>query len=239
MGIPTYLDRYNLTARLGPALIVALPLGLGFVAWFPRGVELQTLPLGAIITFVLAVLLTQLGRGPGRHAQTRLFQRWGGAPTTRMLSHEHTTLNQHTVLAVHARLRTLRPDLAIPATAEDERKNQAAAFAVYEACTDFLREFTREGYPLVHEENISYGFRRNLWAMRSPGLVASMIGLLSSIAALCYATVATHSVPLYAAAYALVCLVLLVWWVLRITPDWVREQADTYASTIMQAILKP
>lgn len=239
MSVPTYLDRYNLTARLGPALIVALPLGLGLVAWFPKGVELKTLPLGAVITFVLAVLLTQLGRGPGRQAQAKLFKRWGGVPTTRMLSHEHTTLNPHTLLAVHARLRTLRPDLTIPATAEEERKNQATAFAVYEACTDFLREFTREGFPLVREENISYGFRRNLWAMRSPGLIASLTGFFSSVAAVCYAAIVAHSVPLYAAAYALVCLVLFVWWVLRITPDWVREQAETYASTIMQALLRP
>jgi hypothetical protein len=75
--------------------------------------------------------------------------------------------------------------LRIPSSREEEAADVALAEAAYASCTDTLRELSRDKpkYPLVFEENVNLGFRRNLWAMKPAAVV---IAAGSAIA--CFAT---------------------------------------------------
>jgi hypothetical protein len=53
-------DTYTLRARYEPGLVVALPLGLAAIAWFPGGIPGWSVFSAVLITFGGAALLGQL-----------------------------------------------------------------------------------------------------------------------------------------------------------------------------------
>ena len=86
----------------------------------------------------------------------------------------HKTAPNTALLAVrHQKLQRLLPKLKIP-TAAAEDKDPAAAAAVWAACVDLLRGKCR-GNEAVLRENISYGWRRNTWAIKTAGIVAAIM----------------------------------------------------------------
>jgi hypothetical protein len=231
------LDRYTIRARLAPALLVALPIGLATFAWFPDGVRIW----GAVWAFIAwsggTALLAQIGRDAGRRKEPSLFEMWGGKPTTRMLRHRETQ-NASILERRHKKLKALIRNVKLPTTAE-EAAEPAAADSVYESCAAFLRERTRDHnkFPLVFEENCSYGFRRNLLGLKPVGLALAVAG-----------GIAVATVPLAAPAARVgdrlavvvisggVNLLLTLGWLFIFTPSWVRVPADAYAERLLGAI---
>jgi hypothetical protein len=69
-------------------------------------------------------------------------------------------------------------------TAAQEQADPAAADGFYKRSGDWLRENTRNAkkFPLVLNENINYGFHRNLLALRTPGFyLNAMIVILCGV----------------------------------------------------------
>jgi len=173
------LDRYTMLARLQPALLVALPLAFLTLAWLPGGILDQGLLWGLIIAGGGTAFLAQLGRDLGRRKEPELFKEWGGAPTTRKLRHRDPENNKDVLARRHSKLQELLPNQHIP-TEEEELANPEAADKAYEAAVAFLLEQTRDRkkFSLVFEENINYGFRRNLCGMKSIGITTAALGVL-------------------------------------------------------------
>src|SRR5215471_7149337 len=123
----------------------------------------------------LSMLIAQLGRDLGKKKEPGLFERWKGKPTTYMLRHRGT-LNKAIRARYHEKLsiflRIIIPD------AKQEEADPAAADEIYDSCVIYLREKTRdpEKFRLVFSDNIDYGFRRNLWAMKPAGVILSLVG---------------------------------------------------------------
>jgi hypothetical protein len=225
-------DTYVWRARLVPALLVLLPLLLAFVAWFPAkfvGWELLITVLGFCGT---TALLQQLARDAGRRRQPRLFTLWGGKPSTRALRHRHTHLDPHTLGRYHAMLGAV---INLPApTAAEEIANPAAADQVYESYIRYLLEQTRDRakYRIVSDENASYGFRRNLWAMKPLGLLCATVGTVASAIPVVLAISSPPPVPLVSAFLS---LVLIGVWTFGITRPWVRTTAEAFAVALVAA----
>src|SRR5437867_2641219 len=100
-------DRYTLRARLLPALIVVLPVGLSVAAWFPSRFPGWGILAGMITAGGFAALLAQLARDQGKKKESDLFAVWGGCPTTRMLRHCDTSLNSVSRARFHKKLKSL------------------------------------------------------------------------------------------------------------------------------------
>lgn len=243
-----YFDRYTVVARIQPALLVALPLALLTLAWVPGGV-LGTGPLwGFIVAGGGTALLAQLGRDLGRQKEPKLFKGWGGAPATRKLRHREPENNKDILARHHSKLQELLPNQHIP-TDEEELAEPDEADKKYEAVVAFLLEQTRdrEKFYLVFEENINYGFRRNLFAMRHIGITTAFLGVLgagSLIAAdilLNTSSLAWYekiiSTDTSSLAIRIISgtlnLVMLVLWILVINRPWVKTAADAYAETLL------
>ena len=126
------------------------------------------------------------------------------------------------------------PELVLPSPAE-EADDPAGADVIYRACADYLREATRdrERFPLVFAELVSYGFRRNTWGMRPAGIILAFLGVLISAGIFLYRYGVVGELSAVSGAAAVVNAALLVLWLLRITPEWVRVVADEYAKRLM------
>ncbi|MEJ0010168.1 MAG: hypothetical protein WDN72_06460 [Alphaproteobacteria bacterium] len=165
------LDRYTYCARLLPALIVSSPLLLVLFLVLPSVWKL----LGGIsavgLSAALIFLLGQCGRDMGKRKESGLFERMGGKPTTRLLRHTDSCLSPATKQRYHQYLAANVPGFHLP-TVQQEMVDPAAADRMYDSATDWLRARTRDKATneLLLVENISYGFRRNLWAMKAVGV---------------------------------------------------------------------
>jgi hypothetical protein len=235
-----FLDSYTLQARIAPAVVVMLPLGFALGSWFPGNSIGRDSLIVAIVTLGLAPLIAQLGREFGRRKEQELFASWGGTPTTRQLSHLFSALDTKTLARYHSKLQALVPDLKLP-TKDDELRNPSAAWEAYESSVLFLREKTRDRrkYPLVLSENTSYGFRRNLWAMKKAGVLLAATGLLSctlSLAAHLHASHAPEPIDVVGLA---VNLSLLLAWTRYVNSKWVGAAAYAYADRLLGSLDSP
>ena len=225
------LDEYSRNARLKPALLVVLPLALTIAVWSPSMALAWSALWATIVAMGGTFFLGQIGRDWGKRKEQQLFDRFGGRPTERALCHEHAP-NKVRLAAQHARLATLMPAISMP-TADDERHDPSAAHNVYDACTRFLIARSR-GNRLVLQENINYGFRRNLWGMKPLGLsiaLACAIGLGASL----YANSASGFSSDAVAVEALNVLITGAWLIV-ITPRWVMVPAEAYADRLLETL---
>jgi hypothetical protein len=182
-------------------------------------------------------LLSQLVRDRGKAKEPILFRRWNGKPTTAMLRYRDPRLNDHTRIRYHMRLGSMLPEINLP-TEEQEQADAALADSKYASCVDYLLAKTRdkEGFQLLFQENINYGFRRNLWAMKPVGIAIAVLSL-GALAVITALEARTDSVPWFANATVIVITsLLLAWWLVRITPNWVKTIADAYAIRLLGCI---
>ena len=230
-------DPYDRRARLYPVFVVLLPLGLAVGCWIPFELEVLGSLGGLAASLGLSAFLTQLARDSGKSKEPGLFRRWGGKPSILALSYRSGIDSPATLARCHAKLEQLDPKLSLPKSVEEEIEDPVATEAAYESANDLLlaRTRDREKFPLLFEENINYGYRRNLWGMRSAGAITSLIGLASGAARFTLALQQTGRWNIEAGLGVLVCSSLLVLWVLRITPNWVKVAADAYSRQLIQA----
>lgn len=231
MDIGKAFDRYSLQARIMPVLLVVFPLASLVVVWLPDEAIGKRLFSG-LVALVLLSLVAQLGRDAGKQREPNLFQKWNGKPSIRKLRHRDSDLQWITLERLRSRLAA---EVGIPCpTKADEESDPAAADDVYDAYVDHLREATRHDKILL-TENISYGFRRNLWGMRSAGVACAAIGVVGAATAMClYWMTSEMVVPAIVTA---INGMLAVLWCLRINESWVKAAAESYADRLVRAYL--
>lgn len=225
-----FLDEYSRRARLLPPMIATLPAVLAAAVWLP------VLTLAPIVTvlfssFGLGVLLSELSRDAGKRREARLWASWGGSPTLRRLRLRGDCDNPDARDRWRARIAALAPETPLLA-ADDESADPVRADRVIEVCVARLRELTRDAsrFPLVFQENVSYGFRRNLWAMKPAAILLAFLAIAAAMLAIVY----RHNLELPLFIVSIACsLVMLTWWSLRIRPSWVREAAERYADQLL------
>lgn len=231
------MDQYDRRARLMPALLLILPAALAVVALTPDDV----LGWGGGIALIAqaggSFLLAQMVGDIGKRKEPKLFESFGGRPTEMLLSYQYAP-NKVVLADRHKKLAKLFSKIKIP-TADAERENLKAAFETYTACCDKLRSLVRadkDRFPDVHRENIHYGFRRNLWALKPAGIIITAVALVIGGAEI-YGAVSEHlPVSLVLPVIVGVDALLLVWWIFFITKSWVKRAAILYAERLMEAL---
>jgi hypothetical protein len=226
----TLLDEYSRRACLLPAMIATLPAAIAAAIWLPA---VTLAPIVAILFswFGLGVLLSELSRDVGKRREARLWATWGGSPTLRRLRLRTDCENPAARDRWRARVAALAPETPLLA-AHDETADPVRADRLIEVCVARLRELTRDTskFPIVFQENVSYGFRRNLWAMKPAAIFLTVL----AIAAVMVAIASGHSLELSLVIVSIACsAVMLTWWLLRIRPSWVREAAERYADQLL------
>ena len=186
-------------------------------------------------------LLANTVRDRGRAAQVKLYERWGGAPTTQLLRMRGASTNptRRDKWRVAVEETTASP---LP-SATDEERDPSAADDVYDVAVSEIRERTRDRtkFPLVFAENCSYGFERNLFGVRWFGRCVA----IASTVVIAFFLVPGPRWSWTSRADVLVCLladvVLLLVWIFLPTRTRVRRFADRYAEQLLNSavVLEP
>lgn len=228
------LDVYVWQARRSAVMLTALTPALAMFAWLPRFDWALLAP--PLTFFGVFALVTQVGRDKGKLKEEKLYEAWGGKPTTVMLRHRDSPLDPAALALLHE---SLAKATGVPAPSKrKEAGSPESADKVYEEYVRYLRDSTRdrEKYPRVFEELVNYGFRRNLWGLKPIGIVLAAVASLAAVGATCWHHGHDHQ-PLAAAAAA-VNLVMLAAWVWWINPAWVRIAAQAYADRLIEVALR-
>jgi hypothetical protein len=231
-------ERYDREARLYPALLLIAPAVITGVALFSAKLTaLQSLTT-TLAGFGGAFLLTQLARDAGKNGEPSLYKRWGGMPSIAIFRHRNSRLDSITKAKYHRQLSALLKGAKAPSVA-DEEADPSAADVIYTAWSHFLRANVRENpkeAPLLLKENINYGYRRNVWGLRSVGISVSAPCAVAAGARLWFIYKATNQVSGHLVGAFAVSLLFLWLWVFRFTADWVRVPADAYAERLVEAL---
>jgi hypothetical protein len=178
--MPTQLQfrafHHAVTSATKP-LSMHAPLTLALMAWVPVTFDPWKWAGAGLATTVIAYFVSQITRDAGKKLEAKLWADWGGGtPSAVFLRHGTPGAHPNDKAELHRALQRLNPSLHFPSPAE-EAEDPGAALGAYERAAAWLRSQTRDPkrFPLILEENISYGFRRNLLALRSWGLLSSAI----------------------------------------------------------------
>lgn len=225
---------YQRKARLYPALLVLLPPAVAVCAIWPAKVSALHVTLGTIVTLGGTFLLTQLARDYGKTREQGLFNLWGGMPSVSLLRHRDTRLNPISKVRYHKKLAALVKGPKRP-SAEEEDHDPDAADAVYTAWCDYLKSRTRDTkkFRLLFQENVDYGYRRNVWGLRPFGIGSATIAcVVLSIRFLVGRQGETEVLSVALATD----VGLLMLWIFRFTPAWVLIPAEGYARRLVESI---
>lgn len=227
-------DRYARRARLYPALLTLFPAFVTILILYPMvyesiGGAIASLAIGCGVLMFLASSVRYLGR----KKEQRLYVVWGGKPATVWLRHSDRNLDPLTKQRYHAFFSQNISDLKLP-TPSEETASPISADDYYESAVKWMLEYTRDKkkYPLVFEENTNYGFHRNMLALKP---IAVAINLLC-IGFILLNIYLQHHILAFTdmrdvAAFPIP-LVMLLFWIFLISPDWVKSVAFAYARAL-------
>lgn len=231
-------DTYTLKARVYPIVILLFPiLMIGLFYSFEFN---SFLPLGssALISGAFSYLFSQLGRDKGKNKEAELWQHWGGMPSVQLLRLSNQAIDKHTKQRYHKKLLSLCPVNATPNEWMEEN-TLAEADEIYKTWSAYLRSKTRDTkvYSLLFKDNCSYGFRRNMWGLKSIAIQLIILLLAGNFVLGFYKTKSIN--PLlygHGVQYCIVGLLLMLsFWLFVVSKKWVRLPAFSYAERLCEA----
>lgn len=118
-------------------------------------------------------------------------------------------------------------------TAAEESADPTGAERTYVSCSEWLRSKALQlkkqpPFDIVHDENISYGYRRNLLGIRSYALVITCLAVSSTVAAFLFGRQPVIE--------ALLILMLGLYFGLAVSKAGLRRGADNYSHRLLSAV---
>ena len=212
-----------------------VPPILTAIAYVPNLLEVATGLISISITSGTTLFLSHVARECGRRAEVRLFTKWAGMPTTHWLSHKGKRVDEQTIARYHKFLET-QIDGWIAPSPRDERENFEAAKVTYETATRWLREKTRdrEMFDTVFRENVSYGYRRNLFGLKTIALILAFSCLAVNLGMLCFNYFwSSDNLETMAILATGLNLLFVVCWFSVVREQWVKDAAENYARALV------
>jgi hypothetical protein len=230
-------DVYDRKARLYPALVLVAPIVATTVAILsPQFTGWQSLA-AAFAGTGTSFFFTQLARDAGKQREEALFASWGGKPSVTMFRHRDSRIDSITKDRYHRKLASLVKGTKPPSISA-EQADPEGADKIYTAWSHYLRSNTRDTkkYTLVFQENINYGYRRNVWGLRVIGIVVSSVCCVVALGWLWLIFDHGKRPTLQAWAALAWSFAFLLLWLFRFTARWVRIPADAYAERLVESV---
>lgn len=228
-------DAYSLQARLQPAVLALFPALITTSVWVPAVYEMRETIVGILLACGIVVFLAYYARACGQRAERKLFAEWGATPTTRWLRHRDDTLDSVTKARYYSFLGSHVPNGWKAPTPQEENADPQRADEYYQSAARWLREFTRDKdkYPLVFKENVSYGFHRNLYGLKSMGVTIAILCLVGGTVPLVYPEISGSRINVVTASPIITSIVFIIGWIGIVKGEWVRGAAEGYARALL------
>jgi len=163
-----------------------------------------------------------------------LYNKWGGAPTTRFLWLPDANPN---VKMQNRRANVERiAQCQLPSISE-QKADAARAHDAYDAAVAIVRDKARDRTKLVYAENKSYGFERNLFAMRNIGRTVVVTAAIT-VAALLTSEIWVRQIwnPLNLIIALVALFVLVAFWQFLPSETRVHEAGNIYAEALLDSL---
>lgn len=172
------LDRYDINARLKPALLAVLPVLIPGLYWYPDAWSAAGSAVAAASSCGGLYAMSQLARRRGRAIERRMGSEVGRDHSARLLSHADTFVVPDTKARYHAHLRSCGHNLA---SAEEEIADPNRSFLRARSAVDWLLENTPKSgrAPLLFEENVAYGFQRNQYGLKPIAITICLVAIVA------------------------------------------------------------
>lgn len=237
------LDPYDIQARLFPSLLMLFPFSILLINLLGEKRLLSSGFSVMLVTCGVGYLLGRVARNEGVKIQDKLFDKWGGSPTTQLLRHRNVQIDIHTKIRYHKKLSSA---LGMPMpSVEYELNNKAKADEIYKSATRYLIQYTRDTkkFPLVFKENVAYGFHRNALGLRVYGTIISIACLLITMVhsniidfgnSFHISAVSIENISPLNSISALSSLIMVVVWSLAISESSLKNAAFSYAERLLE-----
>ncbi|MEA3017376.1 MAG: hypothetical protein QOI38_2098 [Sphingomonadales bacterium] len=231
------LDRYDRNARLQPALLLLLPLFLFVAVWLPEVWTMAGTLVSILVASGVTFFLAQVARRSGSRLETKLGDQVGREYSARLLCHEDDRLPSEQKERLQAFLK--QHGRRVP-TLEEEREDPDKTRAAWLSAVKWLLEITRSqaDKSLLLNENIAYGFWRNLLALKAAALTVLVI-VLGCDAFFMYRRGQADPHFLLGAALAVFCLAAIATWVIVVRKQAVLDASRAYADRLFSQVDNP
>ena len=234
--LPLVSDQYERAARLYPALLALLPLLIVLLTTSVLGKPLVTQLVAVFSACGATYLLANVSRMLGKAQENKLFQAWGGIPTTQMLRHKSDLIDPHTKQRYHAFLACkIKAEFPTP---EDECASPKTADDIYRAGVKWLLGKTRDKqkFSLLFKENVSYGFHRNGFGLKWIGCLISLISMIWVASANeAYTAHTWPALPTGQIVTMGLAIAMMLAWLVYFTKARVKQAAFAYAEMLLRA----
>ena len=233
-----HFEHYAIHARFMPVFAAIFPFVLTMLAWCPQAKTILGGAMTLLVSFGIMTFLSIYISNLGNDLQDRYFETWGGAPTTLLLLPSSSELDVYTKQRYFAWLNARCSNLNLPSKLEDMVDSEALYEKVRSA-GNFMREYTRDKkiYSQLYNDNVSYGFARNITSIKYAGLTIAATSILINGGFIYFKTLAGANDSLTAmgmvAGFASLALALVFGVV--INERFVKRRAFRYAKTLFEA----
>ncbi|HHT9138644.1 MAG TPA: lipase family protein [Candidatus Wunengus sp. YC60] len=223
-------DSYERYARLSPAILLVMPFIIACFSITP----IMSGPIGTklfangLFVTSLFIFFSNIVRGLGKRIEPKVWEQWGGPPSTRFLRKDDTTIASEIKNKFYQKiLKETGIDLVSDLT--DERIRQAFVFV-----KEKLRRKDKQG--LWIKSNKEYGFDRNLMGSRVYLIISSLVASISCLLAICFFPNDKINLLIAAVVIAIygVGATICGWLIL---PRLTKEVADRYAEQAIMAYM--
>lgn len=191
-----------------PAFLSVFPVLLVLIISFKGLRDIVPAILSLLCLFGVVRWISHIARGIGDKEEIRLFRSWGGKPTTTTLRYADERTDTESIKGLGSQVVSLlgeappaddvRRIISIRKGPRFPRKKQDAKAAektdhdggadksadrldsLYEPVVAWMRENSRQNN-LVFEEEISYGFQRNFFALRRFAIACALLALIAEV----------------------------------------------------------
>ena len=187
--------------------------------------------LATVLTFVLG----QLGRDRGKKSEKKIWAEWGGTPSTQILRYSDKTLTKYLKKDIHAKM-AKSTGIGSVDMKNLEDKNPKKADEIYETWCHKIRSLTRDTtkYKLLFNENINYGFRRNLWALKLPAIILIVMAITTILITEFYLNYTYSNLTSAGSISLSLLIVLLLFWVFVVKKSWIKTVGFAYAKRLVE-----
>ena len=219
------LDAYNIRARLSASIILLAPIAVTLFFLFE---EVHVFATSSIILFVLLALTNYVPILQRTFSKNRTSRTNYAA---QLLYVDNKTISAEMKKRYYAKISKLDPSFACFENPVDTPAFKCAC----ESAVTYLRNRTRDNH-LVQEENINYGFCRNLYANKAAGIIVAALCSAFTILFSCQKHGMLSAIPIQNYLAFGFDGLLLLFWIFLATKKALEQTGFSYAKALIESI---